>query len=220
MNDATIFDRDGWVGSDPDDLDYVNKLADNVGVVLDVEYDDPDRGCARRLIEVDGVFGEDMLAPRFLRAHDLSTGARCLFAVSAVKAIHLDGGVERGERVPWFIGHAIRVAAGEPKERAPFSHRVDLAATVRIELDGRWLDVRGVIVRAEVRYAFWGVRAFFTVRPDEPIGGSRRARRVRLLPDNPGLPLAMVCDGAGLEIGDVYGWLAKAGGLTVDGWPR
>lgn len=220
MAGITTIDTHGHVGADDDDLLYLDKLADNVGVTLSIDYVDRFGSWSQRQISVDGVFGGSLLEPRYLRAEDKLSGARRTFAISQIAALHLETGTERGARIPWFVGHAVRTAAGAERERAPFDLQLALGADVDLEFEGETITRTGTITRAAVAYAHWGARAFLMFAPAAPIGGSRRQRRLQLLPGTAGLPIAgLRAQHGGEPIDDVYGWIALAAGLTLDGWP-
>ncbi|WP_312066269.1 hypothetical protein [Brevundimonas sp.] len=220
MDAPTNVDTDGYADADPDDMEFIEKLADNVGVALTMGYASPIGGESERSVNVDGVFGDTLMAPKFLRGLDSKTGERRTFRFDRIVWLRLANGAIVRENPAWFATALVRKALQLEVSLPPLKVETPLRLVITAGPESHPSELSGTLEEAVVDPRSYGVRAWLKLRPDRPFNGSRRVQRFSLLPDQPGHPLYSIREEEdGEDIEDVYAWLAALCGRDSNGWP-
>lgn len=121
---VTVAERGEVVGLDFDDEHRAPKLADNVDVPLSFEYGGPSGSQIERTVLVDGVYGESLDAPTYIRGLCALRREPRTFRVDRIRRLRMDQGYIETD-VAYWVGALIKARVGLTPGEPPRTLRVD-----------------------------------------------------------------------------------------------
>lgn len=223
MSAAKCLETHGHVDLADDDLEFVEKLASNLGLSLRIGYANKAGEHSIRTIEIDGVFGEHILAPRYLRAVDSESGERRTFDIHSIVGLVMPNRAVATTNVPFYVAALIRQQLGLGLLRLPLSYSEPAQLVVEVIDAGSATSVSGELKAFTLEHRRYGSRSYLTIKPDQPFNGSRRPIKMDMLPNVTGYDMktagSISCGQTGEVIADLYSWVAAHLELNSNGWP-
>lgn len=219
MLPTTTLEADGEVGADDDDLPFALKLADNLGARVRVLYLNEAGELSDREIVIDGLYGDSLDRPRYMRGLDSKSGERRTFRTDRVLAVCEASGWIKA--APYLFGDLAREmrAKAEGARSAGRLEAVDVSPNLPLIIEDQ--DAAGVVAtwdavlkRFSVRHSTAGLEAivFLELRPRGATGPRKLARYVIEPPGVSDRALTAVYDPAtGEAVDDLYGYVTNEG---------
>lgn len=220
MLPTTTLEADGKVGADDDDLPFALKLADNLEARVRVLYLNDAGELSDREIVIDGLYGDSLDHPRYMRALDGKSAERRTFRTDRVLAIC--EGARWIKAAPHMFGDLAREARAKAAGAREFAglKAVDLSPNLPLLIEDQ--DAAGsvrmwdaILRRFLVKHSTAGLEAivFFELCPR---GATAPRKLARYIIEPPGVSertLTAVYDPAtGEAVDDLYGYVTGANG--------
>lgn len=206
----TVAERGEDVGLDFDDEHRDRKLADNVDIPVVLTYRTPDGRVSTRALLIDGVYGQTLGHPTYIRGLDSQSREVRTFRTDRILTLGV-GDAEVRENIPYILGLMVRDKAGLPELLPPQSVHLDRPVRLTVRgVNGQPIDMTGRLCELELRYERQG-KVWQGVLIKDPAPG-RRAGRTTVQWGSPRFPRNLVLEAYDGETGEVI--------ESVDDWLR
>lgn len=206
-----LAERGDALGHDEGDERRGLKLADDLALPIHFRYVNADGKASERAVMIDGVYGDSLDAPRFIRGLDSNSREVRTFRVDRIVSVN-DGNRGLTDDVGWWIGNLVRHHLGEATSRPPYSMLADLPIALAVEHGSRPVEsISGRIVEITRQYSGAGAVVDITVA-DDASKNSRLSYIVRVSGPTRGRRLIEAHDPeTGEIIPDVEQWVLMQG---------